>query len=326
MAIAGAHDSILEIQDVRFAQEGQYHVRVMNSEGYVNSDPVWLETTVPPPGPQLFARINFQTNVAAPHGWLRDSGQVYGDRGNGFFYGWDGDNTGTMRLRNNITSPDFQHDTLAHMQNGGTFSWRIALPNGSYQVRIVAGDPGSIDSAYKINVEDTPVVDGTPTSGNRWFEGQVTVTVSDGFLDVTSAAGAQNNKICFIEIYAVPEVGSSYEVWAAQLPRGERTKAHQHEGIPNLLRYALGGTAATPLSHLQLRVQTLPNSVQVTFNRIADPTLTYELWRSEDLQDWGLQPVWTSTGAHNIAGEITFTDSLPGASPARSFFRLRVRD
>jgi hypothetical protein len=41
---------------------------------------------------------------------------------------------------------------------------------------------------------------GTPTSSIRWFEGTVTVTVSDGRLTISNATGASNNKICFVDI------------------------------------------------------------------------------------------------------------------------------
>ncbi len=76
----------------------------------------------------------------------------------------------------------------------------MAVPNGSYTVRVVAGDPSYIDSVYKINVEGTLTVNGTPTSSARWVEGIATVTVSDGRLTISNATGSKNNKLCFIEI------------------------------------------------------------------------------------------------------------------------------
>jgi hypothetical protein len=44
------------------------------------------------------------------------------------------------------------------------------------------------------------VVSGTPTSGSRWVEGTARVSVADGRLTITNAAGASNNKICFVAI------------------------------------------------------------------------------------------------------------------------------
>jgi RHS repeat-associated protein len=88
------------------------------------------------------------------------------------------------------------------MQRNGTFTWEVAVPNGVYTVRLVAGDPSYYDSVYRIDVEGVRAVDGTPTSTTRWLEGTVVVTVSDGRLTVSNAAGASNNKLSFIEIDA----------------------------------------------------------------------------------------------------------------------------
>src|SRR5678816_1773180 len=63
------------------------------------------------------AGINFQKAApAAPAGYFIDSGQVFGDRGNGLAYGWDADNAASARDRNNSLSPDQRYDTLTHMQ------------------------------------------------------------------------------------------------------------------------------------------------------------------------------------------------------------------
>jgi N-acetylneuraminic acid mutarotase len=78
--------------------------------------------------------------------------------------------------------------------------WEISVPNGTYTVRIVAGDPGAYDSTYAIAAEGATIVSGKPTSSVRWFDGTTTVTVADGRLTVTNAAGSSNNKIAFIDI------------------------------------------------------------------------------------------------------------------------------
>jgi len=78
--------------------------------------------------------------------------------------------------------------------------WEIALSNGSYAVRVVAGDASYWDIPYQIAVEGVLTVSGTSNSASRWVEGSSTVTVSDGRLTIRSAAGARANKICFVEI------------------------------------------------------------------------------------------------------------------------------
>jgi hypothetical protein len=67
-------------------------------------------------------------------------------------------------------------------------------------VRVVSGDPAYINSVYRTTVEGVLTVNGTPTTSARWIEGTSTVVVSDGRLTIRSAAGASNNKICFVEI------------------------------------------------------------------------------------------------------------------------------
>ena len=154
-----------------------------------------------PPSPVI--RVNFQTaSATVPSGYLKDGGLAYGDRGNGRTYGWNADNTAQMRDRNSSASPDQRYDTLAYMQRPANPDavWEIALPNGSYSVRLVAGDPSYFDITYKLNVEGVLTVNGTSNSASRWVEGTATVVVSDGRLTIRSAAGATANKICFLEI------------------------------------------------------------------------------------------------------------------------------
>ena len=157
------------------------------------------------PSLPLITQINFQpSGSAAPPGYRVDTGAVFGNRGNGFSYGWNADNTANSRLRNPGNSPGFLYDSFNHMQLGANYAWEIALPNNVYQVCVVAGDPDSIESNYRIRVEGTLVVDHQPTSENRWGEGMAMVAVSDGRLSITNASGSSNNKINFVRIYGDP--------------------------------------------------------------------------------------------------------------------------
>jgi hypothetical protein len=137
-----------------------------------------------------------------PSGYLADAGLAFANRGNGQSYGWNGDNTAFMRDRNASSSPDQRYDTLAHLQKQTLPDavWEIAVPNGTYVVRVVSGDASYFDSVFRMTVEGVLTVNGTPTTGTRWIEGTSTVTVSDGRLTIRSGSGASNNKICFVEI------------------------------------------------------------------------------------------------------------------------------
>ena len=154
-------------------------------------------------GTNVFAvKVNFQTNAATLFpGNLPDSGLTFANRGNGYSYGWDVDNTANARARNSALSFDVRYDTFNSLQKpGGGTTWEIAIPNGTYQVRIVSGDADNFDSNFQITAEGVLVVNGTPATAARWVEGFNLVTVNDGRLTVTSGAGAVNNKIAFVEI------------------------------------------------------------------------------------------------------------------------------
>ena len=148
-------------------------------------------------------RVNFQPSTApVPSGYLADSGLVYAARGNGQTYGWNADNTAQTRDRNAANSADQRYDTLTHLQKPAVPDavWEIAVPNGTYVVRVVSGDASNFDSVFRMTVEGVLTVSGTPTTTTRWIEGTSTVTVTDGRLTIRSGAGASNNKICFVEI------------------------------------------------------------------------------------------------------------------------------
>jgi uncharacterized delta-60 repeat protein len=146
--------------------------------------------------------VNFQakTDAPPPSDRREDIGRVFGDRGNGLFFGWDADNTALAVNRGNSGSPDFRFDSLNHMQRGANRKWEIAVPNGLYTVRLVAGDPSFTDAVYKMNLENTPAISGTPSGNTRWFMSTLNVQVNDGRLTLSNAAGSVNNRICFIEI------------------------------------------------------------------------------------------------------------------------------
>jgi hypothetical protein len=150
--------------------------------------------------------INFQDGTAeVPVGYLADLGDVFGDRGNGYSYGWDLDNTTSARNRDSANSLDERYDTLTHMQlaTGGAV-WEIELPNGRYRVQAVAGDPTATDSLYDIQAEGVTVLLGTPTAGNNWITGSGVVEVTDGRLTLSNGPTASNNKIAFVDIATLP--------------------------------------------------------------------------------------------------------------------------
>lgn len=157
------------------------------------------------PGTNGLISINFQTtNSITPVGYLEDVGFAYGDRGGGYAFGWDIDNTVNARDREAANSPDQRYDTLNHLQKpGGATTWELAIPNGQYRVRVVSGDPSNFDGYYSIAAEGVVILEGQPTAVNLWLDATATVTVADGRLTLGNGAAGINNKLCFVEVSLV---------------------------------------------------------------------------------------------------------------------------
>lgn len=144
------------------------------------------------------AKINFQpADGAAVSGYATDAGQTYRSQG-GLTYGWATDNASRHRRRNASSSPDARYDTLAHVAN--TQKWEVAVPSGTFSVRLVAGDPSYLDSVHRFRVEGVTAMDATPSSANRWIDRTVTVTVNDGRLTIAPRSDAVNAKLTFVEV------------------------------------------------------------------------------------------------------------------------------
>ncbi|MGH7179553.1 MAG: hypothetical protein ACREJC_19415, partial [Tepidisphaeraceae bacterium] len=146
--------------------------------------------------------INFQPagSGSAGSGSIASVGLAFGER-NGISAGFEVDNAAATRIRNNPRSPDFRYDTFVKLRDGGVnHTWEVAVPNGLYEVRVVAGDPNATNSIYKISLEGVLALQGTPHDDVRWFRRTVNVRVSDGRLTVGNARGARNNKLAFLDI------------------------------------------------------------------------------------------------------------------------------
>jgi hypothetical protein len=172
-------------------------------------------------GSGFSAHVNFQAPGATYPGYVADIGAPFGDRGNGFTYGWSGDNTSVAwtvgpRTRGDATSPDLRYDSLIHM---GAFNWEIAVPNGTYTVHVVVGDPSYSDVVSKLTVEGSLTVDGSTSESAHWLQGSITVSVNDGKLTIGNLAGSYN-KICFIDISSAGFVNPPPAVSAIRLDVG----------------------------------------------------------------------------------------------------------
>ncbi|AHF92449.1 fibronectin [Opitutaceae bacterium TAV5] len=98
------------------------------------------------------------------------------------------------------------------------------------------------------------------------------------------------------------------------------------DGLSNLFEYALG---LDPLLSDSTEAVTIGKSTDgqrltLTFNRIADPDLTYTVEATSDLSAGTWETVFTSTGEENVAGSYTAEDAELIADHTRRFLRLTV--
>ncbi|HLJ95740.1 MAG TPA: hypothetical protein VKU02_21365, partial [Gemmataceae bacterium] len=200
-----------------------------------------------------FARINFQpVGVAVPAAYMPDYGYAYGSRGNGFTYGWDSDNSANTFARGVMS--DSRYDTgIAMEQPTGGHAWQIAVPNGTYAIHLVSGDPSNFDSIDEISTDGMLAVSGGVNVLSRFQEAWRTVTVTNGLLTITNATGSSNDKLDFIDINQLTVGGGQ----AASPSSGKRS-------VPLLMPASIGMTIAS--SDLTLAPSTSGALPQVMIN------------------------------------------------------------
>lgn len=97
------------------------------------------------------------------------------------------------------------------------------------------------------------------------------------------------------------------------------------DGLANIHEYATGTDPWSPQSSSRGLIGQAGNFLTLTFDRIADPTLTY-LVRGADSLGGPWQTVWSSTGSNNLPGPVTAPDNIDlSAGPvAARFLRLGI--
>jgi hypothetical protein len=213
----GALGETISYLSPKFFQTGSVHtVKLLLLDNAVSPNTVSNQWTfsVTPYGLGAATNVNFAAGAGnsagnpvapVPAGYVQDIGDPYGNRGNGFSYGWDRNIVADGRYRQAVNSPDLRYDTFMHMIKATPPAiWEIAVPNGPYQFHVVGGDPANLDSVIQYDIEGTITGAYTPAAPNNWGEFTGTCTVTDGRLTVKSGPSSQttanNNKICFIDI------------------------------------------------------------------------------------------------------------------------------
>jgi hypothetical protein len=112
---------------------------------------------------------------------------------------------------------------------------------------------------------------------------------------------------------------------------GADTATPMGDGVPNLMKYALGLNPTTYVYSAQLPLPSLhldgaDNYLTLTVNRAADPTdITYNVQVSGDLQNWQFGPPFTVT-LTNVPGQLSVRDNTSVTSAPARFIRLQITD
>jgi autotransporter-associated beta strand protein len=121
-----------------------------------------------------------------------------------------------------------------------------------------------------------------------------------------------------------------YAAWSAGIAWNGRDPAQTADpdldGLSNLLEYALAGDPLRSGDGAAPVVSQVAGILRLTFQRVADPKLLYEVIGANELTLPGSAwpQVWSSTGAANIAGPVTVNDAVIVPLPSTRFLRLRV--
>jgi hypothetical protein len=92
----------------------------------------------------------------------------------------------------------------------------------------------------------------------------------------------------------------------------------------NLLEYGSGSDPMVYTSNAVSTVGQTNDRLTVTFNRIADPALTYFVEAGTNLSSNDWNSIWMSTGASNTAGSVTVEDAESISNHWNRFMQLHI--
>lgn len=142
-----------------------------------------------------------------PAGYVRDLGEVFGDRGGGLYFGWNSPRDNRMYVGHNKTLPDRRYLECIRMHSNGT-QWEIQVPNGTYRVRAVAGYNSWRFSpqTMEVTVEGAPLFQTTTTNEAFYVEAEHPgVIVTDGRLTLTKVSGGNSTCLYLVEVMTVAD-------------------------------------------------------------------------------------------------------------------------
>ncbi len=172
---ARVFDSALPLSDIRILA------------GIEGGAPATLQAEQP-----LDLRVSFQPDGAPLSiDTIADNGAPFGARGDHTF-GWSIDATANTSASGVHANPSYDSSIAP-----GVSTWSMAVPNGSYEVRVVTGDPVHVSTA-SLSIEGTRLWNAVSLSAGQYRARTVSVHVIDGQL--TLDVGHNEARVALIEI------------------------------------------------------------------------------------------------------------------------------
>lgn len=224
-------------------------------------------------------------------------------------------------------------NTGAFVWNAGAIAFDLSTTDASSDQIVVAGALGKGTGSGPRTVDLKGVGSGTYTlatyAGTDLVAGDLTAANVPAGLTATFNVGATSLTVTvgnapvlsLIEGWRQSKFGDSANTGA-----GADAADPDNDGRANLLEYATGTEPLVADSGPVVVLGQSGGRLTLSFNRVADPALTYTVRGSNDLTSaWsGAEAVFTSAGASNTAGSVTATDSVLISAQARRFLRLEV--
>jgi fibronectin-binding autotransporter adhesin len=200
-------------------------------------------------------------------------------------------------------------------------TWNVTLATAGSGDRVLGSGSGTFNiSDCAIALSGTPAYGSTYSLFPGFASGTVTNVTITGYDTTNYAATLSSAGVLSFTSTAT----DGFTAWQSGIAwNGGDSSASgdpDGDGQVNLLEYALGADPVAASSTGSLATAVASNRLTLTFNRIADPALTYTVQASSDLTAWS--DIFTSTGGSNTAGPVVVTDTQD--LTARRFLRLVV--
>jgi hypothetical protein len=234
----------------------------------------------------------------------------------------------------------FQNAQLSGVfkQTGNTFGYPSATPcisaNGTLNGIVWAASNQGNASLTAYNPTNLARLFGASAGGASGNKFSVpTIASARAYLGTTTgvAVFGVNNMFANLAFTPLQQWRNQFFNNPSNVGAGADTTAPMGDGVPNLMKYALGLNPTTFVYSAQLPVPSIQpdggqNYLTLAVNRAADPTdVIYNVEVSTDLQNWDFGPPFTVT-LTNVPSQLNVRDNTPVTAVPNRFIRLQVTD